>query len=83
MTYLQFLDDPNAHKFIDELFIRSIADLKEKSENKLAKVLEKLSKNYVEKFKYAYDGQNGDFLTHGDIWSNNVMFDGYKGILLC
>ena len=34
-------------------------------------------------FFIRYDGQNGEFLTHGDMWSNNVMFHGSKvGIII-
>ena len=27
------------------------------------------------KFKVGYGGHDGRFLTHGDLWSNNVMFN--------
>ena len=80
MTYLPFLDEPEARKFLDELLNRAIDRLKEKNENELANVLQKMSKNYSEKFKEALDGRNGEFLTHGDLWSNNVMFNGSEVI---
>lgn len=74
MAYHQFLDEDESIKFIDSLFPRAIKQLKETNNEDLAKVLEKLSaENYAEKFKSAYGGQDGRFLTHGDIWANNIM----------
>ena len=76
IPYFAFLEDTEAQVFIADLFKRCIDQLESRKENELASVLKKLSGNYKEKFKWAYDGRCGDFLTHGDIWSNNVMFNG-------
>ena len=51
MTYLAFLDEPDARKFIDNFFKRAIDKLKERNEIFEADVLLKLSQNYVQKFK--------------------------------
>ena len=75
MVYQDFLDSKNTREFFDSLFKKAILQLKETHRDDLAKILEKLSKNYVEKFKMAFGGTDGRFLTHGDMWSNNIMFD--------
>ena len=51
MTYLVFLDEPDARTFIDNFFKRAIDKLKERNEIFEADVLLKLSQNYVQKFK--------------------------------
>ena len=77
IPYLAILDVPEVQEYIDgELFKRCITELESRGEKRLAEVLKKQSTNYLEKYKGALDDNVGDFLTHGDIWSNNVMFNG-------
>ena len=54
MTYLEFLDEPDARTFIDNFFKRAIDKLMERKEEELANVLQKISQNYVQKFKDGY-----------------------------
>ena len=83
IPYLAILDVPEVQEYIDgELFKRCIGELESRGEKELVEVLKKQSTNYLEKYKQALDGNVGDFLTHGDIWSNNVMFNGDTVILL-
>ena len=54
MIYLEFLDEPDARTFIDNCFKRAIDKLMERKEEELANVLQKISQNYVQKFKDGY-----------------------------
>ena len=75
MPYHKFLEDVEAVNYINQLFKRAHQALLDHKKPELAEILNNLSKNYVEKFKFGYGGHDGRFLTHGDMWSNNVMFN--------
>ena len=75
MIYHRFLKDKEALLFIDQMFERAHKALLDHNEADLGEMIEKLSKNYVSKLTFGYGGRDGRFLTHGDMWSNNVMFD--------
>ena len=72
--YFEFFKDPGILQHIDTMFKRIIHQMKLREENDLAEILTKMSSNYIDKFKWAYDGRCGEFLTHGDIWATNLMF---------
>ena len=74
--YFEFFKDPGILQHIGNMFKRIIHQMKSREENDLVEILTKLSSNYIDKFKWAYDGRCGDFLTHGDIWATNLMFKG-------
>ena len=82
MVYHRFLKDKEALAYIDQLFQRAHQALLKHNEPGLAEILQKLSKNYVSKFTLGYGGHDGRFLTHGDMWSNNVMFNAQNQCLL-
>ena len=69
------LENPEDRKFLDYYLKLAISELKNINENDLAEKLQILSENYENKFKEAFEGPNKDFLAHGDLWVNNVMFN--------
>ena len=73
MAYHSFLEGKDSQKFIEEMFKRAGEGLCKSNETQLAEILENMSKKYIAKFKIGYGGQDGRFITHGDMWSNNVM----------
>ncbi len=82
MAYHSFLDGKDTQEFIETLFQRALEQLLENKEENLAAILRQLSADYVVKFKSAYGGNDGRFLTHGDIWANNIMTNGQGECIL-
>jgi hypothetical protein len=72
----KFLQDPNILAMLDTAFTVAIKDLEENPSAKhLAKPMANLSKHYQKPFMHAVDTTDTRFLIHGDLWSNNIMFN--------
>jgi hypothetical protein len=72
----KFMQDPNILAMLDSAFTIAIKDLEENPSAKhLAEPMANLSKHYQKPFMQAVDTTDTRFLIHGDLWSNNIMFN--------
>lgn len=74
LPYDKFLSDSGVHEFLKHMFGLAQKDLKTSGHDKLVGIIKNMSDNYKEPFYESYD-IDGRFLSHSDMWANNVMFD--------
>ena len=75
VKFIKFMEDPNLVQSLDHCFQLFISDLEARNcQESLVQAARNFSENYEKILPSVLSHQDGRFLTHGDYWSNNVMY---------
>ena len=81
VKFIKFMEDENLVNSLDNCFKLFISDLQSRNaDESVVKAAQKFAKNYETILPIVLSKEDGRFFTHGDYWSNNVMYDKNNGI---
>lgn len=80
VKFIKFMEDENLVNSLDNCFKLFVSDLQSRNaDESVIKAAQKFAKNYETILPIVLSKEDGRFFTHGDYWSNNVMYDKNNG----
>ena len=71
----KFFQQPLFAEVMDSCFTKLITDLETDEDSTLAKKVEILKNNWIKVYQPKVSGKDIRFISHGDLWMNNVMIN--------